>query len=302
MKGGSPVARLGDRERRIGRSRRSLEALLDGIFRPGGWAAELARRTGLQGNVQTTSTTVAIRSRATGAEPLRIGFASDFHAGATTHPSLLERACDAIAGLGADVVLFGGDFVTMRASSMRELTPLLASIHAPCGKFAVLGNHDLRADSNKIVAALGRAGVTLLSNRHTRLPAPFDDVSICGLDDPTVGEPRADLALDGVRGTRIVLMHAPEGLRAIADRHFDLALCGHTHGGQIALPSGRPLLVGGGQLNRRYAAGWHAVDGNAARTILVIRGVGCSTLPFRMFADPEVHLIVVTGARDGCGP
>jgi uncharacterized protein len=191
-------------------------------------------------------------------------------------------------------VLFGGDFVTVRASSIIRLAPLLAAIPAPLGKLAVLGNHDLRAHRATVLGALSDAGVRVLDNEPLRLPAPFDDVTICGVSDVLRGNPRPDLAIDGTTGTRIVLMHSPEALRAIGDRAFDLALCGHTHGGQIALPWGTPVVMSGGDLNRQYASGLFTLQGEQARRLLVTNGVGCSTAPVRLFAPPEVHLCLIT--------
>jgi predicted MPP superfamily phosphohydrolase len=136
--------------------------------------------------------------------------------------------------------------------------------------------------------------VRVLDNEALRLPEPFDDVTVCGISDADRGDPRPDLALDGARGTRVVLMHSPEGLRAIGDRPFGLALCGHTHGGQVALPWGTPILMSGGALNRRYVRGTFALDGESPRQLLVTNGVGCSTAPVRLFAVPEVHLCLIT--------
>ncbi len=93
--------------------------------------------------------------------------------------------------------------------------------------------------------------------------------------------------------TRIVLMHSPDGIAMLGDRPFDLALAGHTHGGQIALPGGRPLIVPGRPLNRTYARGRFDVDGTGARTLLVSRGIGTSAVPVRLFAAPEVHLCLI---------
>ena len=291
------------RDRRIERSRDTLELLLDGVFRPGGWAAALAYHFGLQGRLRTSIERVDISAGRPSIKsgesrpsrrPLRIGFASDFHAGPTTHRKLLQDACRALANLEPDVLLLGGDFVSVRAASIDALAPYLADIPAPLGKFAVLGNHDLRANLGLLVPRIERAGVEVLTNRHVSLPSPFDDVSVCGLDDATRGQPRADLALDAAEGRRIVLMHSPEGLEAIGDRHFDLALCGHTHGGQIAWPWGQPVIVPGSCLNRRYCSGRFALPSpNGPRTIIVSRGVGCSTLPVRLFAAPEVHLCLI---------
>jgi predicted MPP superfamily phosphohydrolase len=282
-------------DRRVERNRRKIELVLDSVFRPGDWAARLFYALGLQGHVHPATTQLRIRAEsAAGRPPLRIGFASDFHAGATTHQQLLVDACSQLAAFRPDIVLLGGDFVSVRASYIDRLAPLLAAIDAPLGKFGVLGNHDLRADYRSVVAELERAGVQMITNKAVRLPGQFDDITICGLDDPTRGDPRADISMDGVEGTRVVLMHSPEGLDAIGDRRFELALCGHTHGGQVATPWGQPVLVPGGRLNRKYCAGRFELECDGPRNLLVSRGVGCSTIPVRVFAAPEVHLCLIS--------
>jgi predicted MPP superfamily phosphohydrolase len=281
------------RERRASRSRRTIELVLDTIIRPGHWAAKLTYPLGLQGRVRSSVTEIRLSSRPAGAAPLRLAFASDFHAGGTTDSRLLAAACEQLAALEPDVLLLGGDFVSVRASYIDQLAPALGAVPARFGKFAVLGNHDLRADHAHIVQRLEHAGIEMLTNRHVTLATPFDDVSLCGLDDPTHGWPDAGAALDGASGTRIVLMHSPEGLRALAGRRFDLALCGHTHGGQIAAPWGQAILLPSGALNRQYTRGWFELDGGISRTMLVSRGVGCSTVPVRIFAAPEVHLCLI---------
>ena len=113
---------------------------------------------------------------------------------------------------------------------------------------------------------------------------------LCGLDDPTRGDARADCALDDVPGTRVVLMHSPDGLLTIGERPFDLALCGHTHGGQVVLPTGHALYMPEGNLNRKFPRGLYRLGPDGRRTMLVSSGVGCSTIPVRLFAQPEVHL------------
>jgi len=281
------------RERRASRSRRTIELLLDSFIRPGHWAAKLAYPLGLQGRVRSSTTEIRLASRPPGAAPLRLAFASDFHAGGTTDSRLLTDACELLTAFKPDVLLLGGDFVSVRASYIDQLAPEIGAIPAPFGKYAVLGNHDLRADYDRIVRRLEQAGVEMLTNRHVSLPPPFDDITVCGLDDPTHGWPDAGAALDGVSGTRIVVMHSPEGLRALAGRRFDLALCGHTHGGQIAAPWGQAILLPSGPLNRQYSRGWFELDGGVSRTMLVSRGVGCSTVPVRLFAAPEVHLCLI---------
>ena len=284
------------RDRRVERSRRTVEFAIDALIRPGSWAAKIAYELGLQGRVRSRTHRFDLGRLARDAvrPTLRVAFAADFHAGATTDERLLSDACQSLAAFAPDLVLLGGDFVSVRASYIDRLVPLLAAINAPLGKLAVLGNHDLRADRATVLRGLGEAGVRVLDNEPLRLPEPFDDVTICGISDATRGDPRPDLAIDGATGTRVVLMHSPEGLRAIGDRAFDLALCGHTHGGQVALPWGTPIVMSGGDLNRRYSRGLFDLDGEPARRLLVTNGVGCSTAPLRLFAPPEVHLCLIT--------
>jgi uncharacterized protein len=288
------------RDRRVERSRRTLEFAIDTLIRPGSWAAKIAYELGLQGRVRSRTHRFDLGRRARDAvrPTLRVAFAADFHAGATTDERLLADACRLLAAFEPDLLLLGGDFVSVRASYIGRLAPLLSAIHAPLGKLAVLGNHDLRADRPTVLRGLCDAGVRVLDNEAARLAAPFDDVTICGLSDITRGNPRPDLAIDSVTGggARVVLMHSPEALRAIGDRAFDLALCGHTHGGQVALPwgGGTPIIMSGGDLNRRYARGVFTLDGHPPRNLLVTNGVGCSTAPVRLFAAPEVHLCLIT--------
>ncbi|MDF1503239.1 metallophosphoesterase [Roseisolibacter sp. H3M3-2] len=282
------------RARGMTRGMRVLQLALARLY-GGGWPAVLARGLGLQPDPRLRALTLRLPGRAPGAPPLRVGFAADFHAGPTTHPAVLERACGALAAAAPDVLLLAGDFVELHARHVDRLAPLLAAIPAPLGRYAVLGNHDLMGDDAYVAERLRAAGVELLTNRAAPLPPPHDDVWLCGLDDPTRGVARADCALDGVPGTRVVLMHSPDGLLTIGARPFDVALCGHTHGGQVALPDGTPLVVPEGALSRRFARGLHRLGPDGRRALLVSRGVGCSTIPVRLFARAEVHLCTLVG-------
>jgi len=280
-------------ERRLDSARQSLELLLDGVLRPGYWAARLARLTGLQASPGIVRFEVSCPELPASTPPLRIVFASDFHAGATTHPALFSGALDAIAAEQPHLVLLGGDFVTVRASYIRDLVPMLSALHPPLGKFAVLGNHDLRANQTTLRQGLADANVQLLTNAHVTLPAPFDGVTLCGLDDPIRGRPDPAAATDGAAGVRVIIMHAPDGLLSLGETTFRLAFCGHTHGGQISLPGGRPIVVPAGRLSRTYAAGrFDLPDG---KTLIVSRGVGCSTVPARLFSRSEIVSVVLRG-------
>jgi predicted MPP superfamily phosphohydrolase len=138
------------------------------------------------------------------------------------------------------------------------------------------------------VQQLEAAGITMLTNRGIRLSSPFDHVSIVGLDDHTSGSPDATAAFADAAPLRVVLMHAPSNLLDLGDNDFAVALCGHTHGGQIARADGSPVVIASGALSRQYNAGRYELPGG--RTLLVSRGVGCGTLPIRVNAPSSVLL------------
>ena len=276
-----------------------LKQGLDGLYTavtPAQWPARLAWRL-RPWEVQVEEHAIVIaRERSAGRE-LRIAFASDFHAGAATPWPLIEAAVDRLDRLRADLLLLGGDFVSINPQSAGRAARLLSKVHAPLGRFAVLGNHDHWAGPSTVMRHLEDAGIEVLTNRAVALPAPYEDISVCGLDDHMSGEPDAERAFAGARAIRLVLMHAPSGLLDIGERPFAVAFCGHTHGGQIALPNGRPLIVAHGPLSRRYNAGRYAL--NPHGTLLVSRGVGCGTLPIRWNSPSSVCLCRIRGERDG---
>lgn len=237
-------------------------------------------------DVTTTEHDIRLADWPQDAPPLRIAFASDFHAGPTTHPDLWAAACDALNCAEPDIVLLGGDFVVLEARHVDALAERLGRVTAPLGSYAVLGNHDYFVDVEHITGRLEAVGIRMLTNQAVRLPAPHAHVRICGLDDWGYGEPDVAAALAGAQGVKVVLMHNPSSLLDLGQERFDLALCGHVHGGQIALPGGRALVVPHGPLSRRYSRGRFELDGGG--TLIVSRGVGASGLPFRAFSKPEV--------------
>jgi len=252
----------------------------------------MVRALGMQRRVVVRHHRIATPRWPSTVRPLRIAFVSDLHAGPTTHPSLLDEAFDLLAATGADVILLGGDYVFLSAEYISWVEERVGRLKAPLGILGVLGNHDLWADDAAIVSALGRAGARILVNERVVLPAPFAHVTIAGLDDPWTGiVPTVPAFRDDDR-VRVVLTHAPETMLHLGDQPFELALCGHTHGGHIALPGGIPILVPG-PLSRRHAHGRY--DLSDGRTLIVSRGIGGSEVALRLNADPDILVVELGG-------
>jgi uncharacterized protein len=265
--------------------RQIVEAVLNASFLRG-FVARWSHRCGLQGRLRVTTHEIRLAKEKPLPRPLVIAFASDFHAGPITHPEMFTALVTELLGRRPDVLLLGGDYVSGEAEHVGVLCEILSRCKPPLGKYAVLGNHDLWADDEHIKHRLAVAGVDVLVNRHASLPPPFDCVSICGIDDPWAGSADVAQTFEGAGSIRVFLTHSPDGLLLVGREKFDVGFAGHTHGGQIALPNGTPIMSAGGPLSRTYGRGRFEIPENGP--LIVSRGVGCSNLPIRINADPEL--------------
>lgn len=257
----------------------------------GGWPARLWERIPAAAEVQVVRRRVA--APAPRRAPLRVAFASDLHLGPTTSRRTLDAAFQRLAEAEPDLLVLGGDYVFLEATPAiaRELAARVREVPARA-KVAVMGNHDLWTHHGLLEEALAGAGVAVLVNEAIRLGPPHEDVAVVGLDDPWTGAPDAERAFAGASGAGLLVAvcHSPGGYSQARGRGAALYLCGHTHGGQVALPGGRAVVLPGGRWARRFPHGVHEDEGT---TVFVSRGVGGVEVPFRTWAPPDVGVFEV---------
>jgi uncharacterized protein len=255
------------------------------------WPARVLERLPARNHVQLREHDLPLLPPGRERRPLRVAFVSDLHIGPLTPPRLLDDAFARLAALAPDVLLLGGDYVYLEATPAiaDELADRVASVPATL-KLAVLGNHDLWTRHELLEDGLRRGGARVLVNEAAFLPAPWDDVAVVGLDEPWTGAADAAGAFAGATAARltVVLAHAPEAYPMVQGRGAKLLLCGHTHGGQVALPS-RPIVVHG-PLGRRWPAGLYQLPD---LHLFVSRGLGAVELPLRLHAPPDVSLFTL---------
>jgi hypothetical protein len=194
-----------------------------------------------------------------------------------------------------DLIALTGDYMTKKAPiepAMAALQQLTARLRPRYGFVGVFGNHD----SASLREQATRLDVRWLSNDAVSLPGL--PIVVWGMDcgelsggDPVRTAlsarrlPPGDTALaTDERSLRLMLAHYPDALLAGADLGVDLLLAGHTHGGQVRLPIGVPLVNSTG-LPLQMSAG---VLRHRRSTIAISRGIGMHTVPMRVFCPPHV--------------
>lgn len=239
---------------------------------------------------QTTATLTLPRG-GPALDGLRVALIADVHVG--KHMSLDEaREIVTLANTASpDLILLAGDYVSQADAITRALVEVFRSLRAPLGVYAVLGNHDYWANAPAMLDLFAGAGVEFLTNRHVILQRNGRPLCIAGVDDLMAGEPDLAAALDGVDPDtpRLLVCHNPDYLdRMPRDLRVDLALCGHTHGGQVCLPLlGPPVLP---VHNRAYAAGLAQAP---SCPVYVSRGLGMVSIPVRFNCRPELPLLTL---------
>lgn len=253
---------------------------------------------------------------------LRIVVLTDFH---ICEPWLgLERLKRIVARANAlmpDIILLLGDYVPGKRLVLwsRELphaqwAEVLAGLKAPLGVHAVMGNHDWwedtaaqkrRAGPIKAAVALEAAGIPVYENRSVRLEKEGYPFWLAGLgDQEAVWTARGGFqnyeGIDDLKGTLaqvtddapIVLMaHEPDIFPDVPSR-VALTLAGHTHGGQVTIAGYAPIVPS--RYGQRFLYGHIVEDG---RNMIVSSGLGCSGLPIRFGAPPEIVLVTVASGQ-----
>jgi predicted MPP superfamily phosphohydrolase len=216
----------------------------------------------------------------------RIVHLSDLHL-RRRWPAELGEVVDRINANPPELVLFTGDFVDNKKDH-RPALPLLErlakTLRPTAGVFAVTGNHD----GDLLTPRLLALGVRVLMNERIETTVRGHPVELIGL----AGADRIDLderfihtiPAKRVGLPRIVLCHYPDLLRVACPMHPDLYLAGHTHGGQICLPSERALMSHD-SYPKRMCKGAHDVEG---KCLVVNRGFGFTTVLLRIFCPEEV--------------
>ena len=229
-------------------------------------------------------------------EGLKLAYVSDIHYGVLLEKDRVRNVMERLNAMDADVVILGGDYGQDAKTSM-EFFQIAPGFHAREGVIGAIGNHDGAAPKERagVMEAMRRAGVTPLVNDVWRLRRAEKTIAFAATDDFRGGQPDLEKVSAQCQGADFIIFcpHSPDILpdayRLPGGPFFQLAICGHTHGGQVALFG--HAIKSSSIYGDRYRSGWYR---EAGVDILVSNGVGTSGLPVRLGARPQIHKLTLT--------
>ena len=226
---------------------------------------------------------------------------TDLHVGPHTSRAHLRRIADAVRAAKPDLIAYTGDQVDDYARDVEPFGRAFGDLTAPLGVYAIAGNHDVYAGWPAVRAGLERLGITVLVNDAVRRERNGATFWVAGTGDPAGGRggqahAAPDIARTMARITpdepSIVLAHNPALWPALARRGARLTLSGHTHHGQLSIPTlgwslASPFL--------EHAMGVHR---EGAALLYIAPGSNFWGIPFRLGAYPEVTILVLRQAAE----
>jgi len=223
---------------------------------------------------------------------LTIAHLSDLHMTGQIGRDYFSFLADRVNSLRPDVIAITGDIVE-NESCWPWLAPSLGRLCAPLGVYFVLGNHDGYIDADRTRRLLADEGLICLSGRWARAEWNGVPVLLGGNEQPWMAPappldalpPRSDPPSD----FRLVLCHTPDQFGWCCRAEADLALAGHTHGGQVQAPV-LGVILSPSLFGARYACG---VFRRGHTVLHVSRGVAGAT-PLRWRCPPEAALLELT--------
>jgi uncharacterized protein len=219
--------------------------------------------------------------------PLRVLLISDVHAGIFLRPETLFTLVTSLMDLKPDLVAICGDIVTAHSDEITGFLDALAPLSAaPAGAWYCYGNHDyFGGNPDEIEKSLASIGIKTLKNESAEIAHGHGSFVLGGIDDLIMGNPDWG-RLQSKHGTPHLLMaHNPDLFYQAEARGIPLTLSGHTHGGQIRLPKGPPIIR-----QSRFCLDEGLYQFRSS-LLVVSRGLGSIVLPVRWGADPEAILI-----------
>lgn len=258
----------------------------------------LAGIVGYFGSRRLVVRTVVLRPRGlpAGLNGLRIVQLSDLHVGPHTPVKQLGRIATATRAAKAHLIAYTGDQVDDYPADIEHFRAAFAGLTAPLGVYAVPGNHDVYAGWSDVRRRTERIGIRVLVNEAVALEHAGARFWLAGTGDPAghqlsrgpeTGAPDLDrtMALVPKGAFSVVLAHNPALFPHLADRGASVVLSGHTHHGQLSIPSRRWSLA---SVFLEYAMGTYERNG---ALLYVSPGTNYWGIPFRIGAWPEVTII-----------
>lgn len=197
-----------------------------------------------------------------------------------------------IKKLQPNIIVITGDLLDRNRTNIDVVMDFINQAIKLSPIYFVTGNHEHQAPDNSlniILQELQIVGVEVVDNSYSTIKRGSCKIEIIGLKDPYANKnyEKHLNALCKKDVFQILLSHRPELFPTYLQYPVDLVFTGHAHGGQVRLPYIGGLFSPHQGFFPPFSEGIHFKNDT---TMIVSRGLGNSTFPFRINNRPELIL------------
>lgn len=227
---------------------------------------------------------------------IKIAHITDIHIGKYFSLGMLEKLVEKINSSNPDIVVLTGDLFDRLKyyDSLDKVSQILSKIDCTSYKFSVYGNHDSYPGNRYSYSEIMKdSGFTLLINENEKINFNDKSINIMGLDDFFQGKINVEKTVENISNDdfNLLLLHEPDLIDNFKNYNIDLALAGHSHGGQISLPLIGPLAHTG--LAKKYDKGFYNLGTNNQIKLYAHTGIGNTRIPVRFGNIPHIALFEI---------
>lgn len=207
-----------------------------------------------------------------------------------------------IEKLKPDIIVVTGDLINAYKPNRKHALAFIKQASRIAPLYFISGNHEARLPNYEdFIEDLTHCGAIVLNNKQITLRKNQDAINLIGLTDPifylaenpySILAYKLDHLLTNIESTTytVLLSHRPELMPIYSKQAINLVLSGHAHGGQFRLPFIGGIFAPNQGFFPKYSAGIYT---EANTTMIVSRGLGPSSFPFRFNNKPDLVEIIL---------
>ena len=216
----------------------------------------------------------------------KIAHLSDIHY-ASMGKNKLDKVVQEVNIMKPDLIVFTGDlydrFSNLTDDMREKIIDSLSKLEAPLGKYAISGNHDYEHDGYQEI--IEKCGFTYLHNESKLIYYNGNDpIELVGY--PSIIKDQPDYNIELTDNYKIALIHEGDAVDNLVDKDINLALAGHSHGGQIRIPLIGPLGFSLPEYAKKYPNEHYTINNTE---LYVSYGLGESEYYIRSFNKPSFN-------------
>lgn len=217
---------------------------------------------------------------------LSIGYLSDVY----SHEENLDKALVELEAFKPDMIVFGGNLFKAAPSEKEQaaMVEKLSKLDAKLGKYAVLGENDIRKANEVTQTVLTQSGFKLISNTTIDVHNFSEEsIQLVGIDanNDINKETEFPYPTTSEEIYNITVANNPDNVKEFGNTQVDLMLSGKTMGGYIRLPLIGSITESSDYINKRQT-----VD---ETTLLISSGIGLKEPEMRLLSNPDVMIVIL---------